>query len=544
MASQSCDVLVLGSGVAGLSLALAAAESADVLIVTKRAPEIGSTWLAQGGVSAALAADDSVDLHVEDTLVAGDGLCDEAVVRALCSEAPGVIERFRASGAHFDGGASPELGREGGHSRRRIVHAQDHTGLEIEMSLLAAARKHPRITLLADHFAVDLILDQPWRDGAERPSRCRGAWILEAATGEIHSVGARATVIATGGSGKAYLYTTNPDVSTGDGLAMAYRAGCRVSNLEFYQFHPTCLYHPHAKSFLISEAVRGEGGTLIGPDGERLMAGVHPLEDLAPRDVVARAIDRAMKMRGVDCVHLDITHRDADFLRQRFPTIHARCLELGIDMTKEPIPVVPAAHYQCGGIVTDLEGRADLPGLFAIGEVTCTGMHGANRLASNSLLEAAAMGARAAAAITRDLAAWSGPARWDDVPPWEKGAAIQSDETVVVTQAWDEVRRFMWNYVGIFRSDARLLRAQRRIELTESEIREYYWRFIVTPDLLELRNLAIVARLVIESALWRKESRGLHTTTTWPEKSDAYAIPSLLRRRGSDEPPEILSRPL
>jgi L-aspartate oxidase len=541
MANHSSDVLVIGSGIAGLSFALEAARNADVTIVTKRSPEVGSTWLAQGGISAAVGGDDSIDLHVQDTLLAGDGLCDEAVVREVCGQGPRVVETLRRLGASFGDADSPALGREGGHSRRRIVHAHDTTGLEIEMALLAAVSRHGRIRMLPDHFAVDMILEPRWKSGLPDPPRCRGAWVLEARTGEIHAFAARATVLATGGSGKVYLYTTNPDVATGDGLAIAYRAGCRVSNLEFYQFHPTCLFHPHAKSFLISEAVRGEGGVLIGPDGRRIMEGVHPQGDLAPRDVVAREIDRTMKERGVECVHLDITHRDPDFLRRRFPGIHGRCLELGIDISQQPIPVVPAAHYQCGGVVTDLDGRTDLPGLFAIGEVTCTGMHGANRLASNSLLEAAAMGSRAAAAAARSLTAWNGSQRWQDVPAWEKGLAIASDETVVVTHAWDEIRRFMWNYVGIFRSDSRLERARRRIELTESEIREYYWKFIVTPDLLELRNLAIVARLVIESALWRKESRGLHYTTTWPQKDEAHRIPSMLRRRGTGESPEILS---
>jgi L-aspartate oxidase len=383
---------------------------------------------------------------------------------------------------------------------------------------------------------VDLIVEPPAR-GASRPPACRGAFVLDGATGEVLSLAARCTVLATGGSGKVYLYTTNPDVSTGDGLAMAYRAGCRVSNLEFYQFHPTCLFHPHAKSFLISEAVRGEGGVLVSGAGERIMEHEHPLRDLAPRDVVARTIDRHMKESGADCVFLDITHRDADFLRTRFPTIHARCLELGIDITREPIPVVPAAHYQCGGVVTDLAGRTDLPGLYAVGEVACTGMHGANRLASNSLLEAVAIARRAAADAARELPAMPAAA---PVRSWDVGKAVPSDETVVVAHTWDEVRRFMWNYVGIFRSDTRLMRARRRIELTEEEIREYYWRFIVTPDLLELRNLAVVARLVIDSALWRKESRGLHMSTTWPEKSESFARPSILRRGAPGAAPEIL----
>lgn len=533
--ATATDILVIGSGIAGLTLALDAAEHARVAVVTKRAPERGSTAWAQGGISAALGSDDSVELHVADTLAAGDGLCDETVVRAICAEGPAVVRRLQERGARFSGGERLDLGREGGHSRRRVVHAEDVTGAEIERALLLAVASHPNIVLLSEHFAVDLILAERWRPGIAS-SACRGAWVLDQKRHEIEAIAARATVLATGGSGKVYLYTTNDDVSTGDGLAMAWRAGCRVSNMEFYQFHPTCLFHPHAKSFLVSEAVRGEGGVLLGPDGRRIMEGRHPMLDLAPRDVVAREIDRTMKETGAEHAWLDITHRDAAFLVQRFPTIHARCLELGIDMTKEPIPVVPASHYQCGGVLTDLDGRTDVAGLFAVGEVACTGLHGANRLASNSLLEGAAVGARAARAAVRTVREAPGDG---SVPEWEKGAAIPSDETVVVTQSWDEVRRFMWNYVGIFRSDTRLLRARRRIELTESEIRDYYWRFVVTPDLLELRNLTIVARLVIESALWRKESRGLHATTTWPGKDEAFRRPSMLRRRGSGEPPEI-----
>jgi L-aspartate oxidase len=536
MATQ-VDIMVLGSGLAGLAFALEAAASADVLVVTKRAPELGSTWLAQGGISAVLDPEDSVDLHVEDTLRAGDGLCDERVVRTICAAGPALIDGLRALGARFSGDGRPELGREGGHSRRRIVHSHDATGADVERVLLAAARAHPRIRLLTEHVAVDLIVE-PRSRAPRRESACRGAWVLDSATGEVLAVAARVTVLATGGSGKVYVYTTNPDVSTGDGLAMAYRAGCRVSNLEFYQFHPTCLYHPHAKSFLISEAVRGEGGTLVGADGARIMEGVHPQADLAPRDIVARAIDQHMKERGADCVFLDITRAGKDFLEKRFPTIYHRCRELGIDMATEPIPVVPAAHYQCGGVLTDVDGRTDLPGLYAVGEVACTGMHGANRLASNSLLEAGVVAQRAARAAAVEL---QGTPVRPDVPEWDVGAAVPSDETVVVAHSWDEIRRFMWSYVGIFRSDTRLSRARRRIELTESEIREYYWRFTLTSDLLELRNIAAVARLVIESALWRKESRGLHYTTTHPEKSPAFARPSVLRRGLPGGPPEVLA---
>jgi len=535
--ATSTDVLVIGSGIAGLAFAIEAADACDVTVVTKKAPELGSTWLAQGGIAAAIGPDDDIESHVRDTLVAGDGLCDEAVVRAICADAPAVVQRLIALGTHFTGEGTLDLGREGGHSRRRIVHAADATGAAVGEALLAAARAHPRITLLPDHCAVDLILDERWRPGRTTRARCRGAWILDGRRQEIEAIGARATILATGGSGKVYVYTTNADVATGDGVGMAYRAGCRISNMEFYQFHPTCLYHPHAKAFLITEAVRGEGGILLDASGRRIMEGKHPLGDLAPRDIVAREIDRSLKETGADHAWLDISHRPPEFLREHFPTIHARCLELGIDITKEPIPVVPACHYQCGGVVAELDGRTDVDGLHAIGEVACTGLHGANRIASNSLLEGAAMAHRAAATVLKDLAAQGGRPV-ESVPEWDRGRAIPSDETVLVSHAWDEIRRFMGSYVGIFRSDARLLRAQRRIELTESEIREYYWKFVVTPDLIELRNLAIVARLIIDAALWRKESRGLHATTTWPAPSEAYRRPSIQRRRASGEPPE------
>ena len=540
--SRSTDFLVLGSGIAGLSFALEAARHGRVTIVTKKEPERGSTAWAQGGISAVLSPEDSVDLHVKDTLEAGAGLCDEPVVREVCSEGAAVIAKLQERGVEFArSGDGLELGREGGHSERRVVHAGDHTGLDVENALLARVAEHENIELLAHHFAVDLILDDKKKRrllarGGAAPT-VLGAWVLDAETGEVDAFAASSTVLATGGSGKVYLYTTNDDVSTGDGLAMAYRAGALISNVEFYQFHPTCLYHPHAKSFLVSEAVRGEGGVLIGAEGEALMEGVHPRGDLAPRDVVARTIDRYMKRTGVQCVHLDVSFKDADFLRERFPTIHDRCLELGIDMTRDPIPVVPAAHYQCGGVVASLDGTTDLPGLLAIGEVACTGLHGANRLASNSLLEGAVMGRRAAEAAARRLAESPAPA---SVPEWDVGAAVPSDESVVITQSWEEVRRFMWNYVGIFRNDVRLQRARRRMALTEEEIRDYYWRFLVTPDLLELRNLAHVARMVIESALWRQESRGLHYTTTYPEPSEVFARPSFLRRPPHGDVPELL----
>ncbi|MEM7243847.1 MAG: L-aspartate oxidase [Acidobacteriota bacterium] len=530
------DVLVIGSGLAGLRCALTIAERADVIVLTKKGPSRGSTAWAQGGISAVLDADDSVDLHVEDTLRAGAGLCDESIVRATCAEGAAVISDLQALGVEFSGGSAPDLGREGGHGRRRIVHAGDHTGASIHEAVLRAVEEHPRIRLLPDHFAVDLIVERR----EQGRSRCLGAFVLHSTTGVIESFGARRTILATGGSGKVYLYTTNDDVSSGDGVAMAYRAGCRVANLEFCQFHPTCLYHPHAKSFLISEAVRGEGGILLKGDGGRLMEGQHPQGDLAPRDIVARAIDRHMKESGEDCVYLDVTRHDDGFLRERFPTIHERCAELGIRIGEQPIPVVPAAHYQCGGVLADLSGRTDLDGLLAIGEVACTGMHCANRLASNSLLEAAVMAHRAAALTLDELAQPEADAR-PELPSWDVGAARPSDETVVVTHSWEEIRRFTWNYVGIFRSDTRLKRAQRRIALIEEEIKDYYWRFIVTPDLLELRNLAHLSRLVIESALSRKESRGLHCNLSHPATLPELARPTVLVRPTEGEVPLLVT---
>jgi L-aspartate oxidase len=514
-ARSRVDFLVLGSGIAGLTFALEAAERGTVLVVSKRQRQEGSTQYAQGGIAGVLGPDDDPALHVQDTLVAGAGLCKQEAVEVTVREGPDRIRWLESVGVEFDHeGGRLHLTREGGHSRRRVAHVKDHTGREVEKALLAACDARG-IRVIDDQVAVDLLTTG--KLGMGGPNQVLGAYLLDRTTGEVATVTAGATILATGGAGKVYLYTSNPDVSTGDGVAMAYRAGAAVANLEFFQFHPTCLYHPQAKSFLISEACRGEGGILRNGAGERFMARYDARKELAPRDIVARSIDAEMKRRGDDCAFLDMTHLPRGFLLEHFPHILATCREYGIDIAVQPIPVVPAAHYLCGGVVTDLMGRTSLPRLYAVGEVACTGLHGANRLASNSLLEGMVFGRRAALHATGEL---RGDPALPDVPDWNAGDALAPEEGVVVTHNWDEVRRLMWNYVGIVRTVKRLERARTRLANLRGEIREYYWQYRITPDLVELRNLADVAMLIVESARRRKESRGLHYLLDYPGMDD------------------------
>ncbi|MGD8858742.1 MAG: L-aspartate oxidase [Myxococcales bacterium] len=528
-----CDYLVIGSGVAGLSLALELAADAEVVVVTKREVDESATAYAQGGIAAVLDPADSFDGHVRDTLEAGRGLSHPDVVEMVVRDGPDRVRNLIAMGASFSrvGGsdhpsAELDLTREGGHSARRVVHASDVTGREVQRAMHHAVDENPRIRVLDQHMAIDLI--DLARHGGEQ--RVAGAYVLDHGTGSVHTIVARATVLATGGAGKVYLYTSNPDVATGDGVAMAYRVGARIANMEFFQFHPTCLFHPRAKSFLISEALRGEGGILRLQDGTAFMQHHHERADLAPRDVVARAIDYELKKRGDDCVLLDMSARTPDYLRERFPNIHARCMEFGVDMTRDPIPVVPAAHYMCGGVVVDVDGKTSMPGLWAVGETTCSGLHGANRLASNSLLEGLVYGRRAARSIRADPP----PPPTIDPPGWDIGSAAASDEAVVVSNNWDELRRCMWNYVGIVRSNKRLERAARRIALLKEEIREYYWKHLVTLDLLELRNIADLAELIVRCARFRQESRGLHYTLDYPELDDAHFLGDSVLQRDED----------
>ncbi|MFL5455489.1 MAG: L-aspartate oxidase [Myxococcales bacterium] len=521
------DFLVLGSGIAGLSFALRASKQGSVLLLAKRGRSESNTAYAQGGIAAVLSPTDSVEAHVKDTLVAGAGLCREEAVQVAVSEGPARVRELIDLGAEFTRDSTPlgfHLTREGGHSARRILHAADLTGREVERALLAAADA-AKIRILDEHVAVDLVTSA--RLGLQGPDRVVGCYALDTRTGKVEAIPARTVVLATGGAGKVYLYTSNPDVATGDGLAMAHRAGAAIANLEFIQFHPTCLYHPHAKSFLISEALRGEGGILRNRAGEAFMDRYDPRRELAPRDVVARSIDSELKRRGDDCAFLDMTHLGKAFVVEHFPHIYTTCLAFGIDMAQQPIPVVPAAHYVCGGVCTDLDGQTTLPGLFAIGEVACTGLHGANRLASNSLLEGLVFGHRAA---DRAVEVAAGNRTQAAIPEWNPGTAVAPEEGVVVKQNWDEIRGLMWNYVGIVRTDKRLARAERRLDNLVGEIQEYYWGYLVTRDVIELRNLADVARLIVSCAKERKESRGLHYTLSWPGIDPAQVQDTVLVR--------------
>ncbi len=537
------DFLVIGSGVAGLMYALKVADYGTVHIVTKRDVQESNTVYAQGGIAAVFSKSDSFDLHIADTLTSGDGLCNEAVVEMVVKSAPERIQELIRLGVDFNKNALSaekninlhlDLSREGGHSRNRIVHAADMTGLAVEKTLIDHIKAHPNIRLFEHHIAIDLITRSVrLKRGmvvTTHEDHCYGAYVLDKTSGIIHTFSADIIVLATGGSGKVYAYTSNPDVATGDGIAMAYRAGATVANLEFVQFHPTCLYHPEAKNFLISEAVRGEGGILLNAAGEPFMANYSPLKELACRDVVARAIDAELKKRGDDSVFLDISHKPPDFVKSRFPNLYEKCLAFGIDMTQEPIPVVPAAHYMCGGVVTDIWGQTNIQRLYAIGETACTGLHGANRLASNSLLEALVYAHQAAQKSVADKKNHTEEPSIQ-IPPWDDSGTTDSDEVIMVSHTWNEIRMLMWNYVGIVRSDKRLARANRRIEIIQNEINEYYWNFKITPDLIELRNIAIVAELIIRCALHRKESRGLHYNIAYPKKNDMrWKKDTVLRR--------------
>ncbi len=544
MADVKTDILVIGSGIAGLMFALKVAEFSSVAMVTKKAAMDSNTNLAQGGIASVFGEQDSFDLHIEDTLASGDGLCHRDVVEAVVKGGPERINELMAMGVRFnvnrDQSAknaiqqSFDLGREGGHSQNRIVHAQDMTGQAVEQVLVDQARLHPRISMFENHMAVDLITHSTRiKRGMVTTTHedfCCGAYVLEPDGHQVKTFAAHITLLATGGSGKVYLYTSNPDIATGDGMAMAYRTGATVANMEFVQFHPTCLFHPEAKNFLISEAVRGEGGVLIDAHGRAFMGDYDPQKDLACRDVVARAIDTELKKSGEDSVFLDISHKEAGYIKQRFPNIYAKCLNHGIDMTREPIPVVPAAHYMCGGVVTDMHGHTDIRHLYAVGETACTGLHGANRLASNSLLEALVYADAAAQQAIKELQSNNfsplpHPPVWDDV------GTSDSDEMIMVSHNWDEIRRLMWNYVGIVRSDKRLERARRRIEIIQNEIHDYYWHFKVVSDLIELRNIAVVADLIIRCAQHRKESRGLHFNLQYSQRDDhRWQKDTILRR--------------
>jgi L-aspartate oxidase len=527
------DFVVIGSGVAGLSLSLKLAEQGSVAIVTKRKPADSNTAWAQGGVACVTGVEDSFELHIEDTLVAGAGLCDQEAVRTIITGGPAAVRELMRIGVHFDeriledGQRELDLGKEGGHSKRRVLHYHDTTGREIEQRLLDAVVQQRNIQILDNHMAVDLITTG--KLGYTTEDRVIGVYVLNDAKGIVETIRSDRIILATGGCGKVYLYTTNPDIATGDGVAMAWRAGAAVANMEFIQFHPTCLYHPDLKSFLISEAVRGEGGKLVDASGREFMPKYHKLAALAPRDVVARAIDAEMKRTGAKCMYIDITHKPAAFLKDRFPNIYETCIRLGIDITRQPIPIVPAAHYQCGGVKTDLQGATTLRGLFAVGEVACTGLHGANRLASNSLLEALVLASRCSIALLKPKYAKYHQAF--NLPEWRSGHAQDVDEVVVIYHNWDEIRRLMWDYVGIVRTTKRLQRASTRLRNLQREIQEFYWDFKLTTDLLELRNLCTLASLVVDSALARNESRGLHFTLDYPAVDDLRFLKDTILRR-------------
>ena len=535
------DYIIIGSGIAGLTFALKIAPHGRVAIITKKNLTEANTQYAQGGIAAVTKPTDSFDLHVADTLRAGAGLCKEEIVRTVVEEGPARVQELVDFGMEFtreetisaDGERFYSLGKEGGHSKRRVLHAKDATGREVMRALLAAVERTPNISVFEDHIAIDLITTQ--KLGGEGGDRCVGVYVLNRNTGGVETFSAPQTLLATGGCGKVYLYTTNPDIATGDGVAMAYRAGVPVSNMEFTQFHPTCLYHPKAKSFLVSEALRGEGAVLKDLDGREFMDAAHPMASLAPRDIVARAIDSEMKRTGADHMLLDITHKPAPFIIDRFPNIYRTCLEFNVDISKDTIPIVPAAHYQCGGVVVDEDGQTELAGLMAVGEVACSGLHGANRLASNSLLEGLVFAHRAAMKATAEP---QSPVDVD-IPAWHSGDAEDSDERVVISHNWDEIRRCMWDYVSIVRTNKRLLRAQKRIENLREEIRQYYWDFKITADLLELRNIAQVSELIINCALQRPESRGLHFNMDCPSQDETWAKRDTITRLSPREKTQI-----
>lgn len=518
------DVLVIGSGVAGLSFALKVASFVKVTLITKKTCADTATNLAQGGIAAVLSEKDSFDAHIHDTLVSGDGLCHEDVVRLVVTEGPARVRELMDFGVRFqrgEAGAGLDLGMEGGHSFRRVAHAYDLTGKEIESALLHQVARHDSVEMLENHLAIDLLLESKINGRPGKQDRCLGAYVLNRATGEVEVRTAKVTVLCTGGCGKVYLYTTNPDIATGDGLAMAFRAGARVANLEFVQFHPTCFYNPQAKNFLISEAVRGEGGVLVDAKGNAFMTKYDNRGDLATRDAVARGIDAEMKQSGADCVYVDIAHRSPDFVRTRFPTIYATCKQYGVDITREPIPVVPAAHYMCGGILVNDRGQASIDCLLALGETACTGLHGANRLASNSLLEAVVFAHRAGIWVKEN---WPRLQRLPDktVAAWRIGKARPIEENVLISHNWDQIRRLMWNYVGIVRREKRLQLVRRRLAPILEEIREHFYDYLPTPDIVELRNIAVVATLIIKCASTRKESRGLHYIVDYPKHDDEH----------------------